>query len=246
MSKIIKTVADIGRSIGSDDGGLFSGRIITSTAPALLGFADYNFQNSLADTNGNMPALVQLSTGSATPFAESYTGASGYVTATVLGSSRTVYQFTFDSGLQLDVSTLPSPNNYAITILYACNEYLSYKRILQTQNFTNDEGLYFVNGTAQPDGSRLTWYDGTPHQGTTPRLSAVFYRITYVNNSSNVSLYIDGNLELSYVDTRGDTTISAANLIQFFKDNDPNGTENTSGQVARITIYKNSSDITTP
>jgi hypothetical protein len=180
-------------------------------------FADFQFQNTLADSTGNTPSLVDLGTGS-------------FTTATVSGATQTVFSFAPKTGLQLDVSALPDKDLYTFVGLFEFDRTSGYRRILQTKNFTADAGLYWAD-------SALTFYPAvTGPSGV--HTAGQFEQVAFVDNHGSLSGYVNGALQFT---TTFDASVSSAGLMQFFRDDGNGGIdafgENSGGEVAHIQIY---------
>lgn len=186
---------------------------LATTVPAWAQlFADYRFNGDLDSTGVSAPSLTDL-------------GANGFSTAIMDGLPKSVFDFATGTGLSLDVSTLPDKDSYTFVSLFQFDQAPGgYQRILQTKNFTTDAGLYWRSDTA------LQFYAQTPGPTGAHQLGR-FEQVVLVNNHGSLSGYVDGALQFS---TISDASVSAANLMQFFRDE---SVENTSGQVARLRIF---------
>ncbi len=175
---------------------------------------DFQFNGTLESTGGTGPSLMDL-------------GASnGFTTATVDGVSTTVFSFARNTGLGLDVSALPDKNLYTLVALFESDGggQFGFTRISQSKNFTSDvDGLYWLD-------SRF-WLNGNVGPNGVHQFGR-FEQVVFVNDHGSLSAYLDGTLQLSVA---GDASVSAANLMHFFRDEGPG--EDFSGQVARLRLY---------
>ena len=177
-------------------------------------FLDCRFAGNLANSDGPGPSLTDLGT------------SNGFTTATVDGVPTTVFGFASNTGLSLDVSALPDKNLFTMVALFEFDGAggFGFARILQTRNFTSDlDGLYWLNSS--------TWINGNTGPGFAHQFGR-FEQVAFVNDHGSLSAYMDGDLQLT---VSGDASVSAANLLHFFRDDSP--VENSSGQVARLRVF---------
>ena len=143
--------------------------------PASL-VATYPFENSLAALQPGAPALLAVNpvTGNA------------FVSDTVLGQTRTVYQL---AGLHLRPGALLNPNSYSIEILFAFTEGPNARRrILDVAERTSDGGLS-LNPNKRLELSRL-------RTGAYAYPSGQYVHLVLTVDANQARLYANGNLDL--------------------------------------------------
>lgn len=189
----------------------------TSTATAGPLKADYRFQNSLATSVGSAPALTNL-------------GANTFITANVDGASRTVLRFPLNNGVALGQASSVIPNNvYTIVILFSFDIVNSWRRVIDFKNAAFDTGAYSLDGGLQ-------FYPDTPAGPTGSIRSNTFVQVVLTRDSSrNVTGYVNGVQQFSFIDTADNGALNAANVLRFFRDD---GTEASAGSIARLRIYE--------
>lgn len=198
--------------------------------------ADYNFQNTFDSSIGAAPALQPEGAGTAS-----------FGTATVNGSPRTVYNFNGGAGLVAQTNGVISPNTYSV-VFYATLAPIGSSdiaKLLDFKNLTSDAGVYNVANIP-------TFYNATTQvaNGTTPfPIDGSFAQFVLTRNATNtVSVYLNGALEFSFLDSGSLAVIddpSSTNefLHLFFDDNQntivTNGLnlEDANGSIARLRLY---------
>lgn len=202
----------------------FAGSAVAAPIPV----AEYIFDNDFDSNVAGAPAL----------FVTDPAGASGFRTDTVFGVSRTVYDFIGNggqSGLSLDVSGLLTSNSiYTVQIQFLFTERNNgWRRILDTQNRTSDDGLYVDTA------NRLAVY---PNAGTAQFTNNAYHDVVLSNDNGVVTYYLDGGAQ-NTVNTSV-MNISAADTLHFFLDNLAGGGtgEYSSGSVALIRVFNEALD----
>jgi hypothetical protein len=173
----------------------------------------YNFAGTLNEA-GSGPALTPVG------------GSGSFVTNTVCGVSKTVYQFAAGQGLNFPVGATFT-NTYSIEIVFRFNAVFSYARVLDYKSLTTDDGLYVVGGN-------LNFYPVSSGSGS-PINAGTYVHVVLTRNAAGiVNGYVDGNPHLSFVDGLGRALTDVNNNVIFFKDD---GSENSAGAVSLINIY---------
>ncbi|MBI5385083.1 MAG: lamin tail domain-containing protein [Verrucomicrobia bacterium] len=177
--------------------------------------ADYLFQNSLASAVGTAPALQNL-------------GSNVFGLVTVDGASRTVLRFAENDGLSLIGATGVVPSNvFTAVLLFSFNDVSSWRRLMDFRNATVDDGLYVLNGALQ-------FY---PEAGGPANAIAAntFVQVVLTRDSAkNVTGYVNGVQQFTFVDDAGDAVLDANGVLRFFRDD---GTEGSAGSVARLRLF---------
>lgn len=181
-------------------------------APALAVMThDYEFNGNLNDSLGG-PSLV---------------GLGGTIGATS-------YTFGAQQGLSLS-SALTTASTYTIDLSFEFDNLGGFRKILDFKNRASDNGLYNLN-------TALNYFNVTT--GSTGAFTAgSFVRVdlTRDNSTGLVVGYVNGAQAISFTDSTGDATFTAANnLINFFiDDNATGGGESSPGSVNQIRIWDN-------
>ncbi len=187
--------------------------------------ATYQFQNTLAADQGGAPALTPVNSGS-------------YVTDTVLGQPRTVYQrfsasniSANQSALRLDTAPLGlTSNNYAVEIVFTLTDNLSsdgYRRIVDSYDPASlaDPGLYVG------PGNTLNIFQGNPNSGGPALVNGTYYDVVLSVSLTSEQAYLNGVLAVNRV---GTPDAIATHFLTFFQDE---VTEYANGRVALIRVF---------
>jgi hypothetical protein len=175
--------------------------------------ADYQFSNTLASSVGAAPDLQ-------------YIGSNHFFTNLVVnGPARTVLRFPQGSGLALQpTTTVFSSNVYTVALVFQLDTVSGYRRVLDTKNAAQDQGLYVHDG-------KLVLYPLGPQSEVCVN-SNTWYQLVFTRDDSGaVKVYLDGTLRLSVNDANGYSIINSSASMRFFKDD---ANENSAGYVARI------------
>jgi hypothetical protein len=196
--------------------------------------ASYYFNNTLAATEAGKPALIAVNP----------TGNNKFTTETVLGVSRSVYEWSgtepFDSNLQggltLNTTGLIEYDNYSVEILFRFfRDSSRYRKITDHQNRLSDEGLYVsASGLFNVYPATTGNIIYTPNQ---------WYRVVLTNYTKNgvqgVRVYVNGVFQFEAV--TGNLNLNNLNnpnkLLHFFLDDNVLTREYSPGQVAMIRLY---------
>ena len=207
-----------------------------------IAVATYDFSgNSLAASEIGAPSLTAIDPASANAF----------VTDSVFGTTKTVYQFDGTSvsgnqgGLALNTTGLLSSSAYSVDIVFSFDSNgPSWERILDASNRSSDNGFY-----VEPGGKLQIYPVGNGPDFWT---FGDYHRVTMTNDGAgHVSAYLDGNFQFDLITTVMDFATYAANpndLLTFFSDNTsgPAQTEWVPGKVSLIRLYDielNSGDV---
>jgi hypothetical protein len=211
------------------------GAISLPSAQAATLVASYPFSNSLNAVQGGAPALV-----ASNPLPV----ASRYVTDTVFGQSDTVYVFggpadpaTSQGGLSLNTTGLVPAGSYSIAMSFMFNDLNDWRRILDTQHRSIDNGFY-VNGDRFIDA----YGDGGNNGG--PALSAgTYYQVVLTVDANNLQGFVNGTLAFtasgaSFLNLNS-TASEPANILNIFLDNTADSFQNdySSGRIAQLQLF---------
>jgi hypothetical protein len=180
-------------------------RLVPSTNPVHL----YQLGSGLADQLGG-PAL--LSDGG------------------TLANGR--YNFGPDQGLRLS-GALADTSNYSVALVAQLDlGFTVYKKVLDFQDRTTDDGLYLA-------GADLQLYPGNNPPADAIQDGQDFQIIlTHDGSTHETRVYLNGNLEQDYAGAIADVAVPATNVLTFFEDDQVSGgVEATSGSVASIAVY---------
>ena len=171
----------------------------------------YSLNGTLADTFGG-PSLVAIGS----PAAALEGGASGY---------------RFDpagEGFSL-TNALTNPGVYSVELRFLFDVTSGYRKVIDFQNLTQDQGFYNLSGTAV----YFTETSGPPNAFT----AGQFAHVVITRSATNVfSAYVDGTLDLSFTDA-SNKAVFAGNVINFLRDDMSQNSEHSSGFVDYVRIY---------
>jgi parallel beta-helix repeat protein len=191
------------------------GAVAVSPAP----IATFNFESSLDDAQSGR-SLVPV-------------GPGRFVTDTVFGTQRTVYEFDAASGLTLDTNGLLGLETYTIEAVFRFDDVVSWQKIIDFENRTEDTGLYVYDGALQfyPENPGGVYWPGRYHRIVLTRAA-----------NGEVVGYIDGGEAFRFEDATDDLAIAdidnPENLLHFFLDDVATLYEETSaGRIAQLQVY---------
>lgn len=190
--------------------------------------ATYTFQNTLSARQSSAPALV----------AANPRGTNSFLTDTVLGQQRTVYELsslnpTQNAGLSLNTANLINPNTYSWEMLFTFTEQPgAWRRVYDTQNRTSDRGLY-LNPSNRLEFSRLM-------AGTTTVPNGPYTHVVLTVIENRARIYVNGVLDIN-LNTNSMNITSPAGVVHFFLDNleDTSRTDFASARIALLKAYTN-------
>ena len=210
--------------------------------------ADYQFQNTLADSLGAAPDLtvVQVNTNAATPT---------YVTETVDGQPRTVFNFDQGTGVRATTGGVIAADDYSLVTLVrfdpsgVANPLNEFRKVVDFKNRTSDSGLYNLDGFLSFFDSANATSIATATGGTVA-VPDTYVQIALTRDGASdlVAAYVDGVPVLSFTDANDlaviDDPDSTDEFLNFFIDDNINPTvlptsqfEGSSGSVARIRLF---------
>lgn len=208
----------------------------TTAQAAPTPVASYAFNGSLASSVAGAPALVPTD-----PL-----NRSGFMTDTVNGTSRTVYNFqgaatplTNQAGLTLDTTGLLSSNStYSLEIVFKFTDRNNaWRRIVDVSSRSTDAGFYV------DPSNRLDVY---PIGGGSAFSNDVYHDVFLVDNAGSVSFYLDGSAQATFATTV--MNIDSTDNINLFLDNLVGGGqgEYSSGSIASLRLYNEALDAVPP
>jgi uncharacterized protein (TIGR03437 family) len=187
----------------------------------------YTFQNTLSPAFGATPELIRVDP----------QGRSGYITDTVLGQQRTVYQFlgtpTEQAGLSLELQNVVNPLTYSFEMLFALTEGNgTNRRVYDNQNRESDRGIY-INARNLFEFSRLS-------TGTATYASGQYVHLLVSISNNEARLYVNGVRDIR-LGTNSMNITSPRGIVSFFLDNltDTSTRDYSSGKIALLRIYTN-------
>jgi hypothetical protein len=190
------------------------------SAPVLK--ADYRFEGTLKSSVNGAPRLRNVGDGNS------------FVRVRVPGEGRTkVLQFPNGNGLKVDTDGLIPAKRYSVVLTFrlASAGADDYARVLNPTlpADDNDNGLYLYN-------NYMTWYDEGSIDGTEGTVTpGEFVEVAFTRNSAGrIRVYVNGQPDISYLETDGQAVIQNHNL-RFFVDN--SNAESSAGKVARIRLW---------
>lgn len=188
--------------------------------------ATYTFQNTLNSTSGG-PALVgvdPLNRGS-------------YLTDTVFGAQRTVYQFsgtpTNQAGLSLLTTGVVNPLSYSFEMVFTFTERpATDRRVFDVLDRTSDRGLY-VNAQNRYTLSRLA-------TGTAGQANGQYQHVVITVTGDRFRFYVNGQPDMN-LGTNSMNLLTPNRIVHFFLDNtaDQYRDDYSSGRIALLRAYTN-------
>lgn len=194
--------------------------LLLSLAPAYAAeVADYRFQDSLASTIAGAPPLQALG------------GAGGFVDVVLDGQPRRAWGVVAGSGFSLSTLGLLPQDRFSVMLQISANELGGYAKLIDTRNLVLDHGIYLSGDSF----AYFPYYDDFH----TPLATQTFYWLTVTRApGGEVVGYVDGVEEFRFVDSDGNSAISADQRLVFFVDDDEtNGEETFAGPVTRIRLF---------
>jgi Concanavalin A-like lectin/glucanases superfamily len=184
--------------------------------------ADYRFHDTYTSSVGTPPALQAVT--------EPGKCCNFFATDTVDGSQRRVLVVAEGNGVKLQPTTDVVPSDvYTVAMLFKfLPSSLSYDRILQTKSDNNEMGWYRT-----PQGNLQFWNFSPVGQAVIPDNTYVQVVVTR-DAEGNVSGYVNGTEQATFVDTTNQATIGGAHGLIFIDDD---GNEEAGAVVARIRLW---------
>lgn len=219
--------------------------LAAAVAPAATPVASYHFGNSLAADQAGAPALLAID-----PL-----GLNGFETATVNGTSQTVYHWRGDgefsaqqAGLALDTgSLLTDPSAYTIAMSFEFSSTATFgggwRRIVDTEGRHSDNGFYVSPAQNLQAVQVGPIADGSTFF-TTPGFHDVMLSVAPEAGRQRVTAFLDGRQEFSVLSDV--FTLANANnpghVLSFFADNLDAGAqqEYADGRIASLALYDGS------
>ena len=140
--------------------------------------------------------------GSAALTASNPSGNNRFVTDTVFGQTRTVYDVTgsasprsAEGGLTYQAKDKVPRNNYSVEFVFSMSAgSTGWRRVYGCVNLTRSEGLYL-----DPSGY-LAYYSGVSSTASDKLAAGTYYHVIMVKKPGEVFLYVDGALVASRTD----------------------------------------------
>ncbi len=165
-------------------------------------------------------------TGSAALTAVNPSGSNRFVTDTVFGQTRKVYDVTGSSGpltaqggLIYQAKNKVARDNYSMELIFRMDAASTgWRRVLDVANLQRSEGLYL-----DPSGY-LAYYSGVSATGTDKLAAGTYYHVVMVKKPGAVLLYVNGALVASRTDGTAlgvmDAGLNPDQLVRLFLDDD--------------------------
>jgi uncharacterized protein (TIGR03437 family) len=188
--------------------------------------AAWTFQNTLNPVVGSaaLVAVDPLNRGT-------------YVTDTVLGTQRTVYQFsglpTEQAGLSLSTVNVVNPLSYSFEMVFAFTERAgTFRRVFDVLDRTSDRGLY-LNAL-----NRYTF--STLATGTATQTTGQYQHVVLTVTGNRARVYVNGQLDIN-LGTNSMNLETPNRVVHFFLDNltDQSRQDYASGRIALLRAYTN-------
>lgn len=165
-------------------------------------------------------------TGSAPLTASNPSGNNRFVTDTVFGQTRTVYDITgsrsplsAQGGLTYQAKNKVPRDSYSMELIFKMDAASTgWRRIYGCVNLTRSEGLYL-----DPSGY-LAYYSGVSSTANDKLAAGTYYHVIMVKKPGEVLLYVNGVLVASRADGTSlgvmDAALNPEQLVQLFLDDD--------------------------
>jgi Concanavalin A-like lectin/glucanases superfamily len=183
--------------------------------------ADYRFQGSLGSGVGGAPDLVEIGEGT-----------SAFTDEGMIG--RSVLSFARGSGLSLSPTTdLIDGTEYTIEVLFRFDRPDGYRKIVDFEDGSVDEGLYVLDGC-------LNFYPRRSSSAIPIEPDSYVQVVLTRDPSSRVVGYVDGIRQFAFRDTAAIAEIASKTLRFFVDDSVTGGDEYSSGAVSQIRLFDRS------
>jgi len=144
-----------------------------------------------------------------------------------------VLGYNFTAGHTLSVSgALANTGHYAIEMFFSLDETNDYRKLIDFQNLTSDDGLYNLDGM-------LNFYDYSL-AATQSLAPGRLIHLVVSRDRTNLlfTSYVDGVLQIAIIDdTRAGVFSGTNGIIHFLRDDAVTGVENPRGYLEYIRIY---------
>ena len=207
--------------------------VFAGWAGAATPVATYQFNNTFAANEAGKPALTPTD-----PTLKSL-----FVPNTVLGSTRTVWEFngsasppTQQAGVTAATMGLINPQSYSVDmVLELLSNDNAWRRLIDVENRQSDAGFYVNPGNTLAifpvSGSTAAWTNG------------VYHHVVLTDNGTSVSGYLDGVSEFTtnttIMNLDADPVNNPNRLMGFFLDNVAGGGQGewSNGRVSLIRLW---------
>jgi len=142
-----------------------------------------------------------------------------------------VLRFAGGRGLSLDPTAgVIDSGEYTIELLFRFRRLVGYRKIIDFQNASRDEGLYSLDGC-------LNFFPTALASRATIQAEPYVQVVLTRDASANVVGYVDGVRRISFRDGGGLAVIDESDTLLFFRDDSVTGLEYSGGAVSRIRLY---------
>lgn len=199
-----------------------------SQAQNAVQVSNYLFQSSLNPQRGGSAPLAAVNP----------SGNNSFVTDTVFGQVRTVYEvqgaalpLSAEGGLTYQAKDKVPRDNYSMEFIFSMSTGSIWRRIYGCVNLKRSEGLYL-----DPSGF-LNYYSGVSSIGNDKLNAGTYYHVVMVKKPGEVLLYVNGLLVASRSPSDlgvMDASLNPDQLVQLFLDDDG---EWSPGRIALFRVY---------
>ncbi|HEV7347021.1 OmpA family protein [Telluribacter sp.] len=184
----------------------------------------YDFSNEFESVEGTAPPLRPL--GEKGKFVEESLPELG-------NSTRTVYQFETNNGLQFDNKAADGflSRSFTVEIYFKLTSLDSWKRVLDFKNRKSDFGCYIHHG-------KLNFFNlATGEKAAVQPDEYVHYVYSRHAETGMVRMYVDGESKVEFKDTDKEGMLDSDQVLNFFYDDLVVNHEASAGSVALIRLY---------
>ena len=196
--------------------------------PAAVQVASYFFQNNFNAQRGAAEAITPVDP----------TGTSRFITDTVFGQSRTVYDIreapsprANQGGLTFTAGNRITRDTYSVEFVFAIQGGNGWRRIFDCNVRRLSEGLYL-----DPSGF-LNYFSGASSTGKDRLAVGTYYHVVIVKRPREIYLYLNGNLVASATGVsigEIDSAFNPNNILHFLLDD----SESVEWAPARIALFR--------
>jgi Concanavalin A-like lectin/glucanases superfamily len=209
---------------------VFAGAMSTSASAATpIPTADYRFNDNLRSSvhAADVPRLERVGK----------TVAFEFGSGQIHGQSDRYLMWASGAGLKLPTAkkVLGSGDDYTIAMLVKLNDISGFRKLVDLNNRTLDQGWYEHDGYLHPYAVNNFEAPNEP-----PIQEDRWHLIVATRADGNVKGYVDGRRYFTLPDSEAQEVLGSDEILHFFiDDNQFTADEQTGGRVARLRIWKN-------
>lgn len=190
--------------------------VIQASSATIL--ADYIFENNLRGSQAGAPDIMYLGESAV------------FENGSIDGFAVNAIQVELATGLKLDLSQWALCDEYSVVLHGYIDDINGYKKLLDLRSIAADSGIYNRDGFVSfVSGQEAVEANVVENE---------FFQLVMTRDSNDlVTIYLNGEIQLSFTDFSLATSMCFSNEFHFFIDDNTTLVESPSGAIARITIY---------